>query len=50
MRKWETRYQVIEPKRLENRYKVYTFEDLFTLKALKAYRAEGTSMKKRSNC
>ncbi|WP_404810061.1 MerR family transcriptional regulator [Metabacillus halosaccharovorans] len=27
MRKWETRYQVIEPKRLENGYKVYTFED-----------------------
>jgi MerR family transcriptional regulator, light-induced transcriptional regulator len=45
IRKWEDRYRVIEPKRLENGYRVYTTEDLITLKQLKDYRDEGKSMK-----
>lgn len=46
IRKWENRYQVIEPKRLENGYRVYTPEDILTLKELKTYREQGKSMKK----
>lgn len=45
IRKWENRYQIIEPKRLDNGYRVYTHDDLLTLKLLKAYRDEGKSMK-----
>ena len=46
IRKWEERYGVIEPKRLENGYRVYTTEDLLTLKELKNHRDEGKSMKR----
>ncbi len=45
IRKWESRYQIIEPRRLDNGYRIYTHDDLLTLKLLKAYRDEGQSMK-----
>ncbi|UOR13837.1 MerR family transcriptional regulator [Halobacillus amylolyticus] len=45
IRKWENRYHVIQPQRLDNGYRLYTFEDLSTLKELKALRDQGKSMK-----
>ncbi len=45
IRKWENRYHVIQPQRLDNGYRLYTFDDLSTLKELKALRDQGKSMK-----
>lgn len=45
IRKWEARYQVVHPKRLDNGYRVYSPDDLQVLRELKAYRDQGKSMK-----
>lgn len=45
IRKWESRHQIIQPKRLDNGYRVYTTNDLLTLKELKTLRDEGHSIK-----
>lgn len=45
IRKWESRHQIIQPERLDNGYRIYTTNDLLTLKELKTLRDEGHSMK-----
>ncbi|MDQ0220595.1 MerR family transcriptional regulator [Peribacillus cavernae] len=45
IRKWENRYHIVQPERLDNGYRVYTFDDLLTLKELKKFRDQGKSMK-----
>ncbi|MFZ0445341.1 MAG: MerR family transcriptional regulator [Bacillus sp. (in: firmicutes)] len=45
IRKWESRYHIVQPKRLDNGYRVYTSNDLLTLKDLKELRDEGKSIK-----
>lgn len=44
IRKWEKRYQIIKPKRLDNGYRVYTEDDLGILRELQALRTQGVSM------
>lgn len=44
IRKWEKRYQIIQPKRLANGYRIYTYEDLLILKELQALRTQGITM------
>lgn len=44
IRKWEKRYQIIQPKRLANGYRIYTQENLLILKELKALRSQGITM------
>ncbi|GGJ84711.1 MerR family transcriptional regulator [Lentibacillus kapialis] len=45
IRKWENRYHIIKPKRLNNGYRVYTHEDIITLTDLKEIRDQGKPMK-----
>lgn len=45
IRKWESRHQIIQPRRLNNGYRIYTAEDLLILKELKILREKGYSMK-----
>ena len=45
IRKWENRYHIIQPERLDNGYRLYTFDDLLILKELKELREQGKSMK-----
>lgn len=45
IRKWESRYQMIQPKRLDNGYRVYTLEDILMLKEVKLLRDKGYSIK-----
>ncbi|GAB4074094.1 hypothetical protein GCM10028778_15970 [Barrientosiimonas marina] len=45
IRKWENRYAIIHPKRLDNGYRVYTEADLRVLQYVKALRDQGKSMK-----
>lgn len=46
IRKWESRYQVVKPKRLSNGYRVYSTDDLNTLQELKKLRDQNISMQK----
>lgn len=45
IRKWENRYQIIQPERLSNGYRVYTHNDILVLKEIKKLRDEGYSIK-----
>ncbi|RDW16889.1 MerR family transcriptional regulator [Oceanobacillus chungangensis] len=45
IRKWEERYGVIQPKRLENGYRVYRQEDVKTLLKMKLLSEQGHSLK-----
>jgi DNA-binding transcriptional MerR regulator len=45
IRKWEERYSIIQPKRLENGYRVYSQEDVKTLLKIKLLSEQGHSLK-----
>ncbi len=45
IRKWEERYQLIKPKRLDNGYRVYSDQDINTLLLVKAFAEKGYSIK-----
>jgi MerR family transcriptional regulator, light-induced transcriptional regulator len=45
IRKWEERYHIIQPKRLENGYRVYSQEDVKTLLKIKLLSEQGHSLK-----
>ena len=45
IRKWESRYRIIQPKRLDNGYRVYTMDDVLILKEIKEARDKGSSIK-----
>src|SRR5699024_12467068 len=45
IRKWENRYQIVKPERLDNGYRIYTYEDIVTLKSLKNLRDQNYSLK-----
>lgn len=45
IRKWEERYGVIQPERLENGYRVYTTQEIMILKRIQALTENGTSVK-----
>src|SRR5699024_51393 len=49
IRKWENRYQIVKPERLDNGYRIYTYEDIVTLKSLKNLRDQNYSHKKAVN-
>lgn len=46
IRKWESRYDIVRPGRLENGYRTYDAEDVHTLNQLKALREKGYSVQK----
>ena len=45
IRKWEERYGIIQPKRLDNGYRVYSQEDVKTLLKIKLLSEQGHSLK-----
>ena len=45
IRKWEERYQLIQPKRLDNGYRIYSDIDINTLLTVKALTEQGHSIK-----
>ncbi|WP_342574358.1 MerR family transcriptional regulator [Solibacillus sp. FSL K6-1781] len=45
IRKWEDRYQIIQPDRLDNGYRVYTEDEVQTLMQLKQYINSGMTIK-----
>lgn len=45
IRKWESRYKIVNPDRLANGYRIYTHDDMLTLKALKNLRDQSYSVK-----
>src|SRR5690625_1141288 len=45
IRKWEKRYQIVQPERLDNGYRVYSANDVNTLVELKKLRDQNVSMK-----
>ncbi|GHH98069.1 MerR family transcriptional regulator [Neobacillus kokaensis] len=45
IRKWEERYGIIQPKRLENGYRIYTQQDVKTLLKIKLLSEQGHSLK-----
>ncbi|MHA6253118.1 MerR family transcriptional regulator [Oceanobacillus sp. CAU 1775] len=45
IRKWEDRYQIIQPKRLDNGYRVYTLDDILILKEIREARERKLSVK-----
>lgn len=45
IRKWEERYGIINPQRLENGYRVYTHQELNTLQRIQALITEGMTVK-----
>ena len=49
IRKWEERYKIINPKRLENGYRVYTEKDLYTIHQIIFYTKNGYSVKQACN-
>jgi MerR family transcriptional regulator, light-induced transcriptional regulator len=46
IRKWEERYGIIQPKRLENGYRIYSQEDVKMLLKIKLLSEQGHSLKK----
>ncbi len=46
IRKWEERYHAVEPRRLENRYRVYSKSDVMRLRQLQKLTEEGYSIRK----
>lgn len=49
IRKWESRYNIVQPERLANGYRIYNHDDVLTLKKLKELRDQGYSLKKAKN-
>lgn len=49
IRKWENRYQSLEPKRKENGYRVYSQDDIRTLIKIKDYQHKGDSIQQAVN-
>lgn len=49
IRKWENRYQSLEPKRKENGYRVYSQDDIRTLLKIKDYQQKGDSIQQAVN-
>lgn len=45
IRKWEDRYQIIQPQRLDNGYRVYTEDELLTLNQLTLLTSSGMTVK-----
>lgn len=45
IRKWEERYKVVQPKRLENGYRIYSDKDINTLLTVKSLAEQGHSIK-----
>lgn len=45
IRKWEERYQLIQPKRLDNGYRIYSDKDINMLLLVKAFADKGHSIK-----
>lgn len=45
IRKWEERYHLVKPKRLDNRYRVYSHEDINTFLKAKSLVDQGNSIK-----
>ena len=45
IRKWEERYQLIQPTRLDNGYRIYSDKDINTLLTVKALAEQGHSIK-----
>ena len=45
IRKWEERYQLIQPKRLDNGYRIYSDKDINTLLTVKALAEQGHTIK-----
>lgn len=45
IRKWEDRYAIIQPERLDNGYRIYTSEEIELLKKIVSYTNEGFSIK-----
>lgn len=45
IRKWESRYKIVNPERLPNGYRIYTHDDVLILKSLKNLRDQGYSVK-----
>ncbi len=45
IRKWEERYGIIQPKRLENGYRIYSQQDIKTLLKIKLLSEQGHSLK-----
>jgi DNA-binding transcriptional MerR regulator len=45
IRKWEERYQIVQPQRLENRYRVYSESDINTILKIKALVEKGHTIK-----
>lgn len=48
IRKWEERYQLIQPERLDNGYRIYSEKDINTLLTVKALTEQGHSIKQAS--
>lgn len=46
IRKWEERYNVIQPKRLDNGYRIYSDADVNTLLSVKALAEQGHALKR----
>lgn len=49
IRKWEERYDIIQPVRHENGYRLYSEEDINTLLTIKSLQKKGFSIKQASN-
>ena len=45
IRKWEERYQLIQPTRLDNGYRIYSDKDINTLLTVKALAEQGHTIK-----
>jgi MerR family transcriptional regulator, light-induced transcriptional regulator len=45
IRKWEERYEIIQPQRLDNGYRIYTEREISTLLTVKALTEQGYSVK-----
>lgn len=48
IRKWEERHNIIQPKRLDNGYRIYSEDEINTLLTIKTLTAEGHSIKQAS--
>lgn len=45
IRKWEERYNIIHPQRLDNGYRIYTTQEILTLKQIQTLIAQGMTVK-----
>ena len=45
IRKWEERYNIITPQRLDNGYRIYTTQEILTLKRIQLLISQGMTVK-----